>query len=63
MFLGVVSIWQVSKTIDLDEITTKKKKRTEEQRRLGKRNYCERIKSGACDDTREAWRRKCFNRE
>lgn len=53
MYFGVVSIWQVSKTIDLDEITTKKKKRTEEQRRLGKSNCCERIKSGACD-TKEA---------
>ena len=61
--MGVRSIWQVSKTIDLDEITAEEKKKKEdgEQWRL-KKNYCEKTKSGGCD-TREAWRRKYFNKE
>lgn len=48
MYFGVISIWQVSKTMGMDEIT-KEEKRTEEQRRLEKRNYYDRIKPGAYD--------------
>lgn len=44
MYLGDISIWQLSKAMCLEEITREKKKRTEEQWRLGMRNYCDRIK-------------------
>lgn len=46
--MGVISIWQVSKTMSLDEVT-REKKSSEEQRILGKRNCHNRIISGARD--------------
>lgn len=48
MYLGVISIWQVSKIMGLDEVT-REEKSSEEQRILGKRNCHDRIISGARD--------------
>lgn len=66
MYVGVISIWQASEAMGL-EITGRGRvggvgKRTEEQWRLGMRNYCDRIESEICD-VKEAQSRKCSNND